>query len=184
MEGMTRTSALRSAMRAGSLVRFRRPFEQVVVDGYVVSVGRELFLLAMVSDGIRFDGFQAYRTIDVRDLRPHPFAAFVESALRKRRESKPRKPNVSVGSVRALLLSAARGFSLVTIHRERQDADVCHIGRVVGAKAGKLSLLEIGPDAVWDAAPTQYALRQITRVDFGGDYEDALYVVGGEPAAG
>jgi len=47
-----------------------------------------------------------------------------------------------------------------------------------------LSLQEIGPDAVWDEASTQYTLKQITRVDFGGDYEDALHLVGGSPAAG
>jgi len=181
---MTRTSHLRSAMRSGTFVRFNRPFEEGPVHGYVVEVGPEFFLLALVSDHIRFNGFQAFRTIDVRNLRPDPFATFVESALKRRRESKPRKPKVSVGSLRALLLSASRAFPLVAIHREKLDADICQIGRVVGVAAGKLSLLEIGPDAVWHAAPTRYALKQVTRVDFGGEYEDALHIVGGDPTAG
>jgi hypothetical protein len=171
-------------MRSGTLVRFSRPFEEGAVNGYVVAVGSEVFVLALVSDHIRFNGFQAFRTIDVRNLRPDPFIMFVESALKKRRESRPRKAKVSVSSSRALSLPASRARPLVSIHREKLDADICQIGRVVSVAAGRLSLLEIGPNAVWHETPTRYALKQITRVDFGGDYEDALHIVGGEPTAG
>src|SRR5687768_12410261 len=111
---MTAASQLRSAMRARRLVRFTRPFELDSVNGYVLDVGREFFLLALVSDRIRFDGFQALRLRDVRGLRDNPFAAFVESALKKRHERTPRKPSVSVRSLRELLVSAGRAFPLVT----------------------------------------------------------------------
>jgi hypothetical protein len=47
-----------------------------------------------------------------------------------------------------------------------------------------VSLLEITPSAEWEPRPTQYRLSEITRVNFGGDYEGALYMVGGEPATG
>jgi hypothetical protein len=77
---------LRTLMRARHLVRFTRPFERGFVDGYVLDVGSQLFLVAVVSGQMRFDGFQAFRIRDVRDLQEHPFAAFWESALRKRRE--------------------------------------------------------------------------------------------------
>jgi hypothetical protein len=42
-------------------------------------------------------------------------------------------------------------------------------------------MLEIGADAVWDHEPSTFALGDITRVGVGADYEDALYLVGGEP---
>jgi hypothetical protein len=29
--------------------------------------------------------------------------------------------------------------------------------------------------------PEEYQIREITRVNFGGDYENALHLVGGEP---
>jgi hypothetical protein len=108
----------------------------------------------------------------------------VESALRKRRARRPRKPKVSVRGLRELLLSAGKGFPLVTIHGEKVDASVCQIGRVIGVTNGRTSILEIGPGASWNEAPTEYALEQITRVDFGGDYEDALHIVGGDPPTG
>lgn len=171
-------------MRTRRLVRFTRPFEQGSVNGYVLDVGREFFVIALVSDHIRFDGFQALRVRDVRGLSDNPFAVFVESALKKRREHRPRKPMVNVRSLRELLLSAGRAFPLITIHREKVDASVCHVGRLVGVAKGRASILEIGPGASWDEAPTAYALKQITRVDFGGDYEDALHIVGGDPPQG
>lgn len=43
----------------------------------------------------------------------------------------------------------------------------------------RVSLLEIGPGASWDDQPNEYKLRDITRIDFGGDYEQALHLVGG-----
>jgi len=35
--------------------------------------------------------------------------------------------------------------------------------------------------AIWDERPARIPLREITRVDFGGGYEDALHIVGGSP---
>jgi hypothetical protein len=46
---------------------------------------------------------------------------------------------------------------------------------------GRVSLLEIGPDAKWDDSPEEYPVAEITRVSFGGEYENALHLVGGDP---
>jgi len=168
-------------MRARCFVRFSRRFETSTIRGYVMDVGPRFFLLALVGDRIRFDGFECFRCGDVRNLRPDLYAAFVETALRKRRELRPKKPRVSVESIEELLLSACRAFPLVTIHRERVDPGVCWIGRVQGIDRGRLSLLEIGPDAKWEDSPEEYRVAEITRVNFGGDYENALHLVGGDP---
>jgi hypothetical protein len=175
-------SQLASARRDKVIVRFTRPFEQGSVKGYVIDIGPEFFLVALVSDAIRFNGFQCFRVSDVRQLRvPAKYAAFTEAALKKRGERIPRKPHVVVSSLPKLLLTANRAFPLITIHREKVDPDVCQIGRVVDVGNGRVSLLEIGPDAAWDDKPETYRLSEITRVDFGGDYEEALYLVGGLP---
>jgi hypothetical protein len=70
---------------------------------------------------------------------------------------------------------------VVTIHRENVDPDICQIGRVVAVDKDKVRLLEINPDASWDSRPLVYRTREITRIDFGGSYEDALMLVGGPP---
>jgi hypothetical protein len=177
-------SQLTLALRDKVLVKFTRPFEQGSVNGYVIDIGPQFFLVALVGDGIRFNGFQCFRLSDVRKLQvPSKYSAFAEAALKKRGERFPKKPPVVVSSLRKLLLMANRAFPLVTIHREQVDADVCHIGRVIDLNKGRLSLLEIGPDALWDDEPETYRLGEITRVDFGGDYEEALHLVGGVPTA-
>jgi hypothetical protein len=176
-----RPSQLAKAMRTRSLVRFEQRFEDLPVRGYVLDVGPKFFLLAVVSDRIWFDGFECFRVEDVRGLRPDPHAVFAESALKKRGERVPKKPQVRVECIEELLLSASREFPLVTVQREQVDPDVCWIGRILSVERGRVSLLEITPDATWEEKPESYRLREITRVSFGADYETALHLVGGAP---
>ncbi len=176
-----RSSQLINAMHKRQLVRFERRFEGSPVRGYVLGVGPKFFLLALVSDRIWFDGFECFRIEDVRGFRQDPHACFAESALRKRRDRLPQKPHVNVGSIEKLLLSAGRQFPLVTIHREQVDPDVCWVGRVLGIEHGRVTLLDMTPDAIWEEKPESFRMSEITRVNFGGDYETALYLVGGHP---
>lgn len=165
------------------LIRFTRPVEQGSVMGYVLATGPRFFLLALVDENIRFNGFQCLRLQDVKNLQlPAECARFVERALKLRGEKRPRTPRVSVQSVQELLETAGRIFPIVTIHREKTEPEVCHIGRVVSSSESEVSLLEIGPDASWDDEALSYRTKQITRVDFGGDYERALVLVAGSAA--
>lgn len=175
-------SSLQWARRTKQFVKFTRPFEDGSVDGYVLAIGPQFFLLALVEDNAWFNGFQCIRISDVRGLQvPAKYATFVKAALKKRGERMPRKPSLKLASLEQLLWSANRAFPLVTIHREKVEPDICHIGRVTAVKNGRVSLLEIGPDALWDKEISEYRLKEITRVDFGGAYEEALHLVGGAP---
>jgi hypothetical protein len=69
----------------------------------------------------------------------------------------------------------------VTVYRERVKPDTCIIGKVVDISESHLHFLEIGPDAVWEEKPSKTRLSDITRVQFGGGYEEALHLVGGNP---
>lgn len=175
-------SRLVQAHRQKVFVTFVRPFEPGRSEGYVLDVGPQFFLLAVVKEDMRFNGFSCLRIADVRRLlAPAKYAAFAEAALKKRGERFPEKPKVDLGNISNLLRTANDGFSLITIHRERVDPDVCNIGRVATIDNSTVSLLEIGPDAAWDRELCSYRLREITRVDFGGGYEEALHLVGGPP---
>ena len=177
----SRSSQLVNAKLNRQLMRFERRFVDLTVGGYVMDVGPKFFLLALVSDRIWFDGFECFRISDVRGLSLDPRAHFVESALKKRGERLPKSPRVNVASIEKLLISANRLFPLVTIHCEKVDPDVCWIGRVRGIERGRVSVLGIRPDATWHDEPESYQLSEITRVSFGGDYENALHLVGGDP---
>jgi hypothetical protein len=125
--------------------------------GYVLAVGPRFFLLALVDENIRFNGFQCLRLQDVRNLEvPAKYAPFIEAALKLRGEKRPRIPAVVVDSIQELLRTANRAFAVITIHRETVAPDVCHIGGVVAVSDSEVSLLEIGPDACWDDDALSY----------------------------
>jgi len=173
---------LRDALREQKLIRLYRPFEQTYVRGYILGVDSEFFLLGLVSDRLWLDGFECFRTDEVDELVDDPYAEFTQAALAARGEGRP-ELTLRLTNIAALLLSAAERFPLVTIHKERDRPDACYVGKVISVEGGIVWMLEIGPDAKWDAAPTAHKLGEITRVNFGGDYEDALALIGGSPPA-
>jgi hypothetical protein len=173
---------LTEAWNQALIIKFWNKYDVGSTEGYVLDIGPKFFLLGYISEDLRFDGFQCVRISDFRRPQvPHPYAEFFVEALRKRKQSIKQKPKIDLSSISTLLLSADRAFPLVTIHREEKKPDVCEIGKVVEIDGGWVSFLEIGPDALWETKPTRIRLDDITRVEFGGGYEEALYLVGGKP---
>ena len=168
-----------ASMRERRLIRLTRKFEPSHVRGYVLDVGPTLFIMLLVSDRIWLDGYECFRIGDVQTLEHDPYASFAETALWLRREVRPEVSPVSVTSLADLLRSAADAFPLITIHTEQDDPDCCWIGQVLSVDQKKVQLQEIRPGATWVVGPREFRLNQITRVNFGGDYEDALFIAGG-----
>ena len=175
----SRASKLTAALEARQFVRIHRRFDAFGIRGYVLAVGPTFFLLALVNDRLRYDGFECFRIADLESIERDPYADFAEAALRARGLRKPRLPKIKLDSLSELLESAARIFPLITVHLEVTEPDICHIGQVVATNRSQVALLEIGPDAEWESEATTYRLKDITRVNFGGDYEGALHLVGG-----
>jgi hypothetical protein len=166
------------ARRSRALVRVRRSLEAGWADGYVVGVGSEFVALCLVSDLIIFNGFRVFRLVDLSELEvPAPHAAFVERALRLREAQQPQEPSIDLKELSSLLQSVAAAFRVIAVHREVKDPDVCHIGFVENITKSSLVLKPIGADGDWLEKHETFALADVTRIDFGGLYEDALRVV-------
>lgn len=88
---------------------------------------------------------------------------------------------VGLDDIEGLLASLAGKYPLLIIHVEQLDPQVCYVGKYVSASKRSLRLLEINPDATWDAKPTKWPLKEITRLEVGSRYAEALHAVGGEP---
>lgn len=148
--------------------------------GYVVDVGERLFLLARIADTIHLDGFSILRIEDVSHVEvPHEHEDFVASALRLRREAIAPPEEIQLDGWPEALRMAGRHHELVTVHLEADDAGVCRIGRLRSANDASIGLVEIDPDADWYEEVSSIPTDAITRVDFGGAYEEALVLVGG-----
>lgn len=173
---------LDSAVDSAQLVRILRTIRGADrVDGFVLRVSAEWFLVHNLDPAMFLDGYVALRIRDIRAVKRLPSASFAVRALMHFGE-RPRMPGqLNLTSTRSVIESASRRSPLVTIHVERRDPHVCYIGVPVGMTSKTLRLREITPDANWEDEPRRYRLTDITQVEFGGRYEMALLAVGGRP---
>ncbi|QUX91416.1 hypothetical protein CYL31_08285 [Marinomonas sp. A3A] len=143
-------------------------------DGFVVDANEEMVLLQLVDDSVRLNGYQILFLEDISDFaHPAPFNDFQKKVLALRGEEVV-DPEVELEDLAVLLIDISEEFGLVTLHREEIEPDSCEIGRVVRADAVTYELEEIGSDARWFDDTFEYDLYDITRIEFGGAYEDAL----------
>jgi hypothetical protein len=152
------------------------------VDGFVVGLGQAWVLVAVLDPNMYLNGFAALRLADVKrvERRGGP-DSFAGKALAARGEWPPHGADVNLDDLAELIRSAAAVAPLVTLHIEAADPDVCFIGRPVGFTRRWVHLLQISPEAEWDVEPARWEFTEVTRVDFGGRYEEALSRVGGPP---
>ncbi len=68
---------------------------------------------------------------------------------------------------------------MIAIHQEAISNKVCYIGKVVSVTEKTFTLYDIDSGAEWER-PYQRRLSDLTKVDFGGNYEDALWRVAKE----
>lgn len=150
-----------------------------VIDGFVVAVGPEWVTVAGV-DNLRLDGWHALRIKDVQAVSIDPDDACVEiRVLRARSQWPPVDPGVDLTDARQVLRSATGLARIVGIQLEFDRPDICWEGKVLGIDGDTVRLLEVDLDAEWARKPRLIDLEDITRVDFGGDYESALDLVAG-----
>ena len=158
----------------------REDFEEVGELGYVVALEETLFVLLQISDAMRFNGFSILRIEDVSDVEiPHAHFEFVESALRLREESVEGPPAIELSDMAAAIRSAGRLEEVVTLHTETTEPGLCKIGRIRTVDDETVSMIALDPDAEWDEEVTTVPVADVTRVDVGGAYEEALLLVGG-----
>jgi hypothetical protein len=168
---------LDGAIRTGSPVRLHRSIPGAErIDGFVVAATDAWTLLAHCPE-VDLDGWTAVRTTDIAKvgLRGDPTSLTVR-ALRRRGHWPvvPPEQALALDSLPLLLESADRGFGLVALHAERKRPDVCWIGAVAGLRRKSVRLLEVDTEARGETEPTRFPCRHITRVDFGGRYEETL----------
>ncbi|WP_438463887.1 hypothetical protein [Marinomonas sp. PE14-40] len=146
-------------------------------DGFIIDANEDMVLLQLVDDSIRLNGYQILFLEDISDfVHPAPFNDFQKKVL-ELREEETQNPEIELGDLSQVLLDISEDFGLVTLHREELESDSCEIGRVIKADEVSFELEEIGSDARWFDETYEYDLYDITRIEFGGAYEEALLLV-------
>lgn len=170
---------IETAAKAKIAIRIlRSEIEEGSLDGFVAAIGSNFFAIGLVSDAVYLDGFVCLRFEDVSSAEfPAPHWTFKKTALSLRNQRLRDDLAIDCETISALLRSVPDRFDLVSIHTEIVDPDVCYIGKIAAIGEDIVALDTVSPDAKWDNQGMEFRLSEITRVDFGGAYEDALFQV-------
>ncbi|HZS04258.1 MAG TPA: hypothetical protein VFD58_05430 [Blastocatellia bacterium] len=163
------------------VVDFKRPkIDDEYLRGFVLDYSDSLTLLNVLDHNFYLNGFTVIRNSDITGYRAYDKDDyFLNQALRLKSIKAARKPKVDLSNWASLLLTAQKLFPLLTIHREAISSNVCFVGKLVSVTEKTFTLYDIDPDANWDR-PCRRKLADLTKVDFGGGYEDALWRVAKE----
>jgi len=152
----------------------RKPLDPFPLRGFALAWNADLTLIHVLNnDFFRLNGYAVFRNSDVRTWRSVSKADFVARAVRLQKV-RPSKPDaVAIGSMKEALGSAGTTFPLITIHRERIKRGVCYVGKFLRTNQRVITMRAISPQAEWEQEES-YSLKEITLLEFGGEYERLL----------
>lgn len=180
--GMKRNrKELGAAWAADELVLLRRNIWKAdVLEGFVVDLDEDWVVLHVVYD-VGLNGWAIVRLDTIRTVEREPANSFLPRALAQFGEE-PSPVLVDLASSRDVIRSLAATFPLLTLFTETHDPRTAAVGRPVRTGKNKVDVLEITADGTWDGRdPRRLRYDDITRVDVGGRYEQALHELGGYP---
>jgi len=143
--------------------------------GFIVGSSDSLVLIhTLGSDTFRFNGYTVLRDDDIRGLRFFTKAAYWQFRAVRHFRLKPTPPaGISVASWPELLKSIAQHYPLMSFHPEKTKPDVCYIGPLLSITERTVTIDDLNSNGEW-SGPRRIRLSDVTRVDFGGGYEEAL----------
>ena len=153
----------------------RENIDPHALTGYVVDLSSDFVVIHCLSDAIILDGYTILRIQDITLVEDKPeHGAFYMEALKLRGYTPKRPVGICLNSTASILESVNKHYQLVTVHREGIRNDECTIGRIEKLTDKTVILQWLTPSAQWDGYSPRYRLTSITKIEFGGLYEDAL----------
>ncbi len=163
----------------GQLIEIRRRHKGVKnICGFVVDFTPAIVLFQQLDmDTFRLNGYVAILAADVKAFRVFDRPAYWRYRAVKQLKLKPEPlPSVSISSLSSLLSSVAARFPLLTVYREKIDAEICYIGRLSKLSRATFTLEDLNCNAEW-TGPRRIKYADVTSVHFGWGYESALAAV-------
>jgi hypothetical protein len=174
-------SILSEAQQLGSLVRIgRHRLEPRTAYslGYVVMVSERLVLLNKVSDRIDLDGFEILRARDITSVATEFTGKEFYSRALELKTDVPQKPgSVDLSDFRTAIGAVAEFAPLIVVNREEQEPNEVMIGRPQELRKTAFKLHLINPAAEWTEDLVVVKYTGITKLEFGGEYENTLALV-------
>ena len=168
---------LLQALNAPQTVRVREQTSKWPLYGYIVGLSDEFVLLHRIDGSLLcFNGYSALPLREIAEVPTDEDNDFNHRALQLKGLMPIRQPDILLLDFPGLLSSADAHFPLVTLETAHLYPHECHIGRVAKLTNKSIVLREIDSAAKWNYVE-KYRFRDITRIDFGDGYADALWRV-------
>jgi hypothetical protein len=165
---------LELAYTTESLVWARRGCDARPWRGFVVGVSEMLVLFHVLSSGtMRLNGYTAIRLKDIEECTEDD--TFAPTALKLMGERPKPQPDLLLLDMPGLLSSVGAHFPLLEVFQEKTNGSF-YIGRVVGFGKKKVHLQAVSRAAEWGDI-YKFSCANITRIDFGDGYDQALWLV-------
>ncbi len=149
--------------------------------GIVIDFSQEFVLIHFFSKDFFFNGLSLIRTSSITNYREDEKDSFATIAIEKLYLKPPQVNfNVNLLSMQTSLNDIKDFFPLVSITdiNNINNINILSLGKIMKANIEDVALLEIDADAEWFEEETIIPYDEIISVEFGGSYENALWVVG------
>jgi len=179
---------LKKALKNKSLIRvFRDQIDgdEIYSDGYVVDLSNDWVLLHFLDERIVFDGYCLLRLCDISKISQVDNFKFIERAIELKGLKKAQKVELknSILSFSYFLEEISRLHGLVALSEEISDPNSSYVGKIGKIELDKVELRNISTTGEWLNTEI-FDTSNITRVDFGGEYLNALnLVINNSPAS-
>jgi len=158
----------------------RHALDDSELSGFVLDVSDALSLIQYVSDDFYLNGYCVIRNSDVTACNVFDDPNCFKNRALRLKNFRPKKPRaLNISNWGAALESAGTAYPLIVLHREEVSSDTCTVGRFIEMNPQSVYLHSITPNAAWEKK-TRILVAHVTRLDFGGGYEDALWKVATE----
>ena len=179
---------IESAVVEGTLVQAKRG-KRVgggSLVGFVVCSSNQWVIVHRVDPDVWIlDGYVAVRIKDlksIRDWRYRKNSDYPLQVLRHFGIDKPIRPEgLDPSTAQSVIRSALGLFELVGIQEERGDPECAWYGVPIHFGRNKLRLLNINSIGVWKKGSTSHEISEITWIEFGTRYAEALAAIGRTP---
>lgn len=152
-----------------------KPIDPDPIRGFLLHENRSFIVLHNYETGVfALNGYTMVRRNVIKSSKLMP-STEMPLRIAQAKRLRPAVPaGVGFSNCRALLESASSEFPLLTVYQERIFRGECFIGRPVKFNAQALWLENLSSSAEWGGF-WRISYRNITRVDFGGEYERWLH---------
>lgn len=161
-----------------SLIEITRKNDEYPTTGYAVGISNQFVLIHILDNNIYLNGYSALRIKDIKLCKTLSDSKyFANKAIQLMKKKPLPQPKIILDDITSIIESVNKQYPLLAVHCEDIINDACNIGKVLKITNKTVMLKEIDTCAFWCENNSRFRLKDITRIDFGGAYEDALWMV-------